>query len=54
MAQIEDRSILARHDAELESHVEMIAREFREGFETVEVILACYERRCAHEAAVAG
>jgi len=38
LAQIEDRSILARHDAELESHVEMIAREFREGFETVEQI----------------
>ena len=35
---MEDLSILARHDAELEAHVEMIAEEFRAGFEAVERI----------------
>ena len=35
---LEDRGILARRDPELDTHVEMIAEEFRVGFETVERI----------------
>jgi len=38
MTPLEDRSILARRDPELEEHVAMIAQEFRDGFAAVERI----------------
>ena len=35
---VEDRRMLERHDADLETHVEAIAEEFRAGFALVERI----------------